>query len=93
MHAKIEDFPFLTFEDIRGKNQKLLTDGWEDGQRENSITIHLKLCFTEGIDFWQKKKQISQYLTKYSKTCVKGPLSKRPNIGFQDQLSLNEGQK
>ena len=28
-----------------------------------------------------------------SKTCVKQPLSKIPNIGFQDQLSLNAGQK
>ena len=27
---------------------------------------------------------------KYSKTCVKQPLSKRPKIGFQDQLSLNQ---
>ena len=27
-----------------------------------------------------------------SKTCVKQPLSKRPIIGFQDQLSLNAGQ-
>ena len=25
----------------------------------------------------------------YSKTCVKRPLSKRPKIGIQDQLSLN----
>ena len=30
---------------------------------------------------------------QYSKTCVKQPLSKRPQIGFQDQLSLNAGQK
>ena len=30
---------------------------------------------------------------KYSKTCVKGPLSKRLKVGFQDQLSLNAGQK
>ena len=30
---------------------------------------------------------------RYSKTCVKGPLSKRPQIGFQDQLSLTAGQK
>ena len=30
---------------------------------------------------------------KYSETCVKEPLSKRPKIGFQDQLSLNAGQK
>ena len=29
----------------------------------------------------------------YGKTCVKRPLSKRPKIGFQDQLSLNAGQK
>ena len=28
----------------------------------------------------------------YSKTCLKQPLSKRPDIGFQDQLSLNAGQ-
>ena len=31
--------------------------------------------------------------SKYSKTCVKWPLSKRPKIGFQDQLSLNAGRK
>ena len=32
-------------------------------------------------------------LVMYSKTCVKRPLSKRPKIGFQDQLLLNAGQK
>ena len=32
-------------------------------------------------------------LLRYSKDCVKRPLSKRPKIGFQDQLSLNAGQK
>ena len=31
--------------------------------------------------------------TLYSKTCVKRPLSKRLKNGFQDQLSLNAGQK
>ena len=30
---------------------------------------------------------------RYSKTCVKWPLPKRPKIGFQDQLSLNAGSK
>ena len=30
---------------------------------------------------------------QYSKTCVKWPLSKRLKIGFQEQLSLNAGQK
>ena len=32
-------------------------------------------------------------LSQYSKTCVKRPLSKRPKIVFQYQLSLNSGQK
>ena len=32
-------------------------------------------------------------LTVYSKTCLKQPLKRRPKIGFQDRLSLNEGQK
>ena len=29
----------------------------------------------------------------YSKICVKLPLSKRPKIGFKDQISLKAGQK
>ena len=32
-------------------------------------------------------------ICNYSKTCVKWPLSKRPKLGFKDQLSLNAGQK
>ena len=28
----------------------------------------------------------------YSRTCVKRPLTKRPKIGFQDQILLNPGQ-
>ena len=35
----------------------------------------------------------NNYGIVYSKTCVKRPLSSRPQIGFQDQLSLNAGQK
>ena len=35
----------------------------------------------------------SAKLVKYSKTCLKRSLSKRPKFGFQDQLSLNAGQK
>ena len=38
-------------------------------------------------------EKIPQHAKKYSKTCIKRPLSKRPKIGFQDQLSLNAGQK
>ena len=36
------------------------------------------------------KKKVSRR-QQYSKTCLKGPLSKRPKIVFQDQLSLNAG--
>ena len=32
-------------------------------------------------------------VSKYSKTCVTQPLSKRLKIGFQDQISINAGQK
>ena len=32
-------------------------------------------------------------LLKFSKTCLKRPLSKRQKNGSQDQLSLNAGQK
>ena len=35
----------------------------------------------------------SMTISLYNKTCVKRPLSKRPKIGFQDQLLLNAGQK
>ena len=31
--------------------------------------------------------------SKYSKTCLKRPLSKKKKMGFQDVLSLNAGQK
>ena len=37
-------------------------------------------------------KNIMDIFLKYSKTCVKRQLP-RPKIGFQDQLSLNAGQK
>ena len=33
------------------------------------------------------------HMARTVKTCVKQPLSKRPKIGFQDQLLLNAGQK
>ena len=36
---------------------------------------------------------VKKLLCMYSKTCVKRPLSKRPKIGYQDQLSLNASQK
>ena len=41
------------------------------------------------VTFFLKK----QKYRKYSKNCVKWPLSKRQKIGFQDQFLLNAGQK
>ena len=45
-----------------------------------SSSIHHKCC-------------LLSHQHRYSKTCLKRPLSKRPKIGFQDQLLLNAGQK
>ena len=46
---------------------------------------------------YQENTQISlgtkQAISEYSKTCVKRLLSKRPKVGFQDQVSLNAGHK
>ena len=50
-------------------------------QNEKKTHAHVSICMGKLV------KEI------YSKTCVKRPLSKRPQIGFQDQLSLNAGQK
>ena len=52
--------------------------------------VYIVCSYQVGIDMVVVPK--SQY-TLYSKTCVKQLLSKRPQIGFQDQLSLNAGQK
>ena len=40
-----------------------------------------------------QSKLLNFRIKHYSKTCVKRLLSKRPQIGFQDQLLLNTGQK
>ena len=40
----------------------------------------------------KESNQTNQVL-RYSKTWIKRPLSKRPKIVFQNQLSLNAGQK
>ena len=46
----------------------------------------LSKCIAQDKPFFCKVAQ-------YSKTCVKWPLSKRPNNGFQEGLSLKAGQK
>ena len=47
------------------------------------------------VQLWLRQLLISfqPINTQYSNTCVERPLSKRPKLGFQDQLSLNAGQK
>ena len=51
--------------------------------------MDIGLVTSSGSAVWANTKEPDQY----SKTCVKWQLSKRPKIGFQDQLSLNAGQK
>ena len=52
-------------------------------------TIYKILSVEHRNDFSLCKGKILQY----SITCVNRPLSERPQISFQDQLSLNAGQK
>ena len=56
----------------------------------NIIFLTLKTCSIP-IDYKINFKLI--FKLNHSKTCVKRPLSKRPKIGFQDQSSVNAGQK
>ena len=56
------------------------------------ITSHNSLMFTFSVTN-NAKCSLAPKLLIYSKTCVERPLSKRQKIGFQDQLSINAGQK
>ena len=44
-------------------------------------------------NFVRVNSVILSYMHQYCKSCVKRPLSKRPQIGFHCHLSLNAGQK
>ena len=57
----------------------------------DNVVINAKT--KEGIHILGKCCFINNTFLEYSKTCVERPLSIRPNIGFQDQLLLNAGQK
>ena len=63
---------------------KTLNDGLTIPKEQKSAYI-TKVFFSVTIAGINKKK--------YSETCVKRQLAKRPKIGFQDQLSLYAGQK
>ena len=52
-----------------------------------SPRINKKSIYGDSWPVWNRG------IREYSKTCVKMPFSKSQKIGFQDQLSLNEGQK
>ena len=62
--------------------------------KNHMYSLEQKRAFTENgkrnLDVLNHSVKIS-FLVLYSKTCVKRPPSKRPKIGFQDQLSLNAG--
>ena len=52
---------------------------------------HVEVLFTG--KFRQDKLNKQLLFLCVQKSLCKGPLSKRPNIGFQEQVSLNAGQK
>ena len=75
-----------TFPKIAGKSPviSLVTSKGSDNPGRTCVSC----SHTQNIEYDEGSNQ-----TLYSKTGVKQPLSKRPNIGFQDQLMLNAGQK
>ena len=65
--------------------------GWRvPSFRESYFSKKIYLLYKRHV----QRKLVKQYkhLIRYRKTCVKRPLSRRPQIGFQDQLMLNAGQ-
>ena len=75
-------------------------------EKQDEKKTNWKLCHTFTVSYvlilsekvWlcfvlkSYRKSAISACVNYSKTCVKWPLSKRPKIGFRDQLSLNAGQ-
>ena len=55
--------------------------------------VHLQINPSVVYIDWIGNDFIYSIPVNYSKTCVKQPISKRPKIVFEDQLSLNAGQK
>ena len=54
----------------------------------DSVVFSLSV-FVDTLIMWDFA--FSPGFVTYSKTCVKRPLSKRPKIGFQDQVLFNAG--
>ena len=69
-----------------GNIRKQIFDFWGTGEQAN-----LFRGTREQVPPWEGL-HLGTYRTR-SKTCVKLQLIKRPQIGFQDQLLLNAGQK
>ena len=67
---------------------------WRDMPQKKGYEPHYrKGAYAETRKTFLNNIVIIFLLVSTVKTCVKPPLSKRPKIGFQDQLSLNAGQK
>ena len=83
-------YPFTTMDHIHLATCYDVTSHLSSDYSSTSILLS---HFQELYKIWNLSKfaQIS-YFVKYNQ-CYKRPLSKRPKIGFQDQLSLNVGQK
>ena len=83
----------MTFDLISGLHMQIQT--WHPPLW---LCTHAKY-YVKSIQKCQQNQKYASFLDSdsdcqlYSKTCVKRPFSKRTKIGFQDQLSLNAGQK
>ena len=65
--------------------------------KQHSQLLHVKVMSPESVFSMVFGEFLSTCLPHHIiytvETCVKLPFSKRPKIGFQDQLGLNAGQK
>ena len=66
----------------------LRQNAWKTALCIGGKTLSLTHCMVGNFSC-----RLQSFFQNYSKTCLKRPLWKRPKIGFQDQLSLNAGQK
>ena len=71
----------------------ILAPSTDPVERLHSVAFHQgSPCLLRQKGTSKIEKQFLENIT-YSRTCVKQPLSKRQKNVFQDQLSLNAGQK
>ena len=69
---------------------------FDNGFKQLCATNSMQEFYLSHMELYVRKpvfRVTDQVRLNYSKTCLKRPLKKETNIGFQERLSLNAGQK